>query len=61
MRSTLNLNDGLIERARKLTRIKEKTALIHEALRVLIAIASQRELAAMAGVQKNLKKVPRRK
>lgn len=61
MRTTLDLNDDLIERARKLTNIKEKTALIHEALRVLIAQAAQKELASMGGTQKKLKNIPRRK
>jgi Arc/MetJ family transcription regulator len=37
MRTTLNLDDRLIERAMQLTGIKEKTALIHAALKALIA------------------------
>lgn len=61
MRTTLDLNEDLIEQARKLTHIKEKTALIHEALKVLIAQAAQRELALAGGTQKKLKSVPRRK
>ncbi len=32
MRTALDLSEDLIEQARKLTHIKEKTALIHEAL-----------------------------
>jgi hypothetical protein len=60
MRTTLDLNEELIEQARSLTHIKEKTALIHEALRLLIARAAQAELAGMAGSQKKLKPVPRR-
>ena len=61
MRTTLDLNEELIEKARKMTNIKEKTALIHEALRILIANAAQKELAAMGGSQKKIKSVPRRK
>lgn len=61
MRTTLDLNEELIEQARKLTHIKEKTALIHEALRVLISQAAQRELASLGGTQKQVKSIHRRK
>ncbi|HEY8270564.1 MAG TPA: type II toxin-antitoxin system VapB family antitoxin [Pseudobdellovibrionaceae bacterium] len=61
MRTTLDLNEDLVNQARKLTNIKEKTALIHEALRVLIAQAAQKELALMGGTQKQVKPIPRRK
>lgn len=61
MRTTLDLNEALIQQARKLTKIEEKTALIHEALRALIARAAQKDLAAMAGTQKKLKNIHRRK
>lgn len=61
MRTTLDLNEELLTQARKLTHIKEKTALIHEALRVLIAQAAQRELALLGGSQKRLKPVSRRR
>lgn len=61
MRTTLDLNEELVEQARKLTNIKEKTALIHEALRVLIAQAAQRELALLGGTQKQVKPIHRRK
>jgi hypothetical protein len=37
MRTTLNLDDALIDRARELTGIEERTALLHEGLRALIA------------------------
>lgn len=61
MRTTLDLNEELLEQARKLTHIKEKTALIHEALRALIARSAQKELALLGGSQKRIKPVPRRK
>ncbi len=61
MRTTLDLNEDLIKQAKKLTQIEEKTALIHEALRVLIAKAAQQDLAKMAGSQKKLKQPTRRK
>jgi len=61
MRTTLDLNEDLLEKARNLTNIKEKTALIHEALRVLISHAAQKELAGFSGTQKQIKSIPRRK
>ena len=61
MRTTLDLNEDLIEQARALTKIKEKTALIHEALRLLISRAAQSELALMGGSQKKLKPIPRKR
>lgn len=61
MRTTLDLNEDLINQARKLTNINEKTALIHEALKALIARAAQKELAEMGGSQKKMKTIPRRK
>ncbi|MGE3757705.1 MAG: type II toxin-antitoxin system VapB family antitoxin [Pseudobdellovibrionaceae bacterium] len=61
MRTTLDLNENLIAQARKMTNIQEKTALIHEALRVLISQAAQKELVAFAGTQKKMKSPPRRK
>ena len=61
MRTTLDLNKNLLEQARKLTNIKDKTALIHEALRILISRTAQKDLAGFAGTQKKLKTTPRRK
>ncbi len=61
MRTTLNLDQDLIKEAQELTQIKEKTALIHEALRQLISRAAQIELAKMGGSQKHLKPVPRKR
>ncbi len=61
MRTTLDLNQELLDKAKKLTKITEKTALIHEALRVLIAKFAQLELANLAGVDRNIKAPPRRR
>jgi Arc/MetJ family transcription regulator len=49
MRTTLNLDDDLLLRAREYTGIREKTALIHTALRQLVARATGKRLAAMGG------------
>jgi Arc/MetJ family transcription regulator len=61
MRTTLNLDDALLERARRLTGIKEKTALLHAGIEALIARASAERLAALGGTQKPLRPVPRRR
>ena len=49
MRTTLNLDDDLILRASEYTGIREKTLLIHTALRQLVAKEAARRLAAMGG------------
>jgi Arc/MetJ family transcription regulator len=49
MRTTLVLDQTLVERAQLLTGISEKTAVLHEGLRALIARESARRLAALGG------------
>ena len=61
MRTTLNLDDVLIEKARKLTGIEERTALLHEGLRALIARESARRLARLGGSEPKVSNVPRRR
>jgi hypothetical protein len=61
MRTTLNLDQSLIERAGKLTGIREKTALIHAGLEALIGRASARRLAALGGTEPALRAAPRRR
>lgn len=61
MRTTLNIEDELLEKAARLTGIKEKTALIKLGLESLIAIQSARRLAHLGGTEKGLKKIPRRR
>jgi len=61
MRTTLNLNDELLDRAASLTGVREKTALIHLGLEALIARESARRLARLGGSQKRLKAIPRRR
>lgn len=60
MRTTLNLDDELIRKARKYTGIEEKTALIHEALRYLIAVEAGKRLAALGGTAPDFQ-LPRRR
>ena len=61
MRTTLNIDDALIEEARRLTGIDERTALIHEGLRALIARESAKRLAALGGSEPRLRSIPRRR
>jgi Arc/MetJ family transcription regulator len=60
MRTTINLDEELIAQARRMTGIQEKTALIHEGLRVLIAKESSRRLARLGGSDSRAK-APRRR
>jgi len=61
MRTTLNIEDTLIDQATKITGIKEKTALVKLGLEALIARESARRLAKLGGTQKHLQTIPRRK
>ncbi len=61
MRSTLNIDDTLLNRAAKLTGVKEKTALVRLGLEALIARESARRLALLGGTEKQLRPVPRRR
>jgi Arc/MetJ family transcription regulator len=61
MRTTLNIEDNLIDKASQITGIKEKTALVKLGLEALIARESARRLAKLGGTQKQLKEIPRRK
>lgn len=61
MRTTLILDDELLERARELTGIKEKTALVQAGLEALISREAAKRLAALGGSQPKLRRVPRRR
>ncbi|HNV57030.1 MAG TPA: type II toxin-antitoxin system VapB family antitoxin [Smithellaceae bacterium] len=61
MRTTLNIEDNLIDKATKITGIKEKTTLVKLGLEALIARESARRLAKLGGTQKQLQEIPRRK
>jgi Arc/MetJ family transcription regulator len=61
MRTTLNLDDALLDEARRLSGLEERTALIHEGLRALIARESARRLARLGGSEPRLRSIPRRR
>jgi Arc/MetJ family transcription regulator len=60
MRTTLNIEDNLIDKASKMTGIKEKTALVKLGLEALIAREGAKRLAKLGGTEKQLKSIPRR-
>jgi Arc/MetJ family transcription regulator len=61
MRTTLNIEDNLINQACKLTGIKEKTTLVKLGLEALIARESGKRLARLGGTEEQAKQVPRRR
>ena len=61
MRTTLNIEDALVEKAAKLTGITEKTSLVRLGLQALIARESAKRLAGLGGSEKGLKAIPRRR
>ena len=61
MRTTLNIDDEILEKASRLTGIKEKTALVRLGLEALIALESSKSLARLGGTEKDLRSIPRRR
>ena len=61
MRTTITIDDDLIEAASELTGINERSALIRQALLELVRLESSRRLARLGGASPNLKPVPRRR
>ena len=61
MRTTLNINDEILEKASRLTGVNEKTALVRLGLEALIARESSKRLAKLGGTEKGLRAIPRRR
>jgi len=61
MRTTLNIEDKLLDKAEKLTGIKEKTSLVRLGLEALIAMESSKRLAKLGGTEKKLEMISRRR
>ena len=61
MRTTLNIDDKLLEKASRLTGIRGKTALVRLGLEALIARESSRRLAKLGGTEEKLRSIPRRR
>lgn len=61
MRTTINIDDELLEEARRMTGMTEKTVLVREGLRALVERESARRLAQLGGSEPDLEAVPRRR
>lgn len=61
MRTKLDLDDDLIERARRASGIQDETALLHAGLEALIELESPRRLAALGGTEPDLRPIGRRR
>ena len=61
MRTTINIDDQILEKASLLTGIKEKTSLVRLGIESLIARESSKRLAQLGGTEKELRSVPRRR
>jgi Arc/MetJ family transcription regulator len=59
MRTTINLDDDLINRAAALTGRREKSVLVRLGLEALIAREASRRLAALGGSDQNATPAPR--
>jgi Arc/MetJ family transcription regulator len=60
MRTTMNIDDQLLDEAQRITGMTEKAALVREGLRALIERESARRLARLGGSEPQLEAVPRR-
>jgi Arc/MetJ family transcription regulator len=61
MRTTIALDDELIRQAEIYTGLKEKSALVHRALKTLVELEASRRLALMGGSEPDLMAPPRRR
>ena len=61
MRTTINLDEELVAVAQRITGVQERTTLIHEGLKALIARESARRLARLGGSEPHLRPIPRRR
>jgi Arc/MetJ family transcription regulator len=61
MRTTLALDDELLADAEFYTGIREKSALVREALKALVEREAARRLARLGGSEPDLKPIPRRR
>ncbi len=55
MRTTLNIDDSLLDKASQLTGITEKTSLVRRGLEALVSLESSKRLARLEGTEKFLR------
>lgn len=61
MRTTITLDDELLERARETTGVSETSALVRLALTALVQREAARRLAALGGTMPDIQRVRRRR
>jgi Arc/MetJ family transcription regulator len=61
MRTALNIDDEILEKASRLTGLKEKTVLVRLGLEALMARESSKRLARLGGTEKDLRPIRRRR
>lgn len=61
MRSTIEIDDTLIETARSLTGTKENSALVRQALEVLVRVEAAKRLSELGGTMPDAQASPRRR
>ena len=60
MRTTVVLDDDLLEEAGLLSNVRDRTSLLREALKALIERESAKRLASLGGSEPQLMQIPRR-
>jgi Arc/MetJ family transcription regulator len=61
MRTTINLDQALLDEAQRITGLTERTLLIREGLKALIERESARRLARLGGSEPQSRPIPRRR
>jgi len=61
MRTTVNLDESLLNEAQRLTGLTQRAALIQKGLKALIARESTRRLALLGGSEPQIEPIPRRR
>ena len=61
MRSTINIDDRLMEKARSLTGTRETAAIVRQALETLVRVEAGKRLIALGGTMPDAKAAPRRR
>ncbi len=61
MRTTINIDEKILNRASRLTGIKEKTSLVRLGLEALITLESGKRLARLGGSEKSIRPIPRKR
>lgn len=59
MRSTINIDDSLMEKARSLTGTKETAAIVRQALETLVCVEAGKRLIALGGTMPDAEAAPR--